>query len=107
LKYDILNGNKYAVASKIAFPRTVFIKGEKVTINSEREFIEQFDDIFYPEYIQAISKCFPINMSSSYRGIMFGDKGQIWINVVLWSPPRLMVTAINNRPEDMPHFLQD
>lgn len=105
LKKEILNRNKSEVAAKVAYPRIVYIRGEKVTINSEQEFIELFDEIFYPEYVQAIAKCFPLNMSSSYRGIMFGDKGQIWLSS--YTGRGLKVSAINNCPEDMAYFLQD
>jgi len=105
LKKDILSGNKSEVAAKVAYPQTVYVQGKKVIINSEQEFIDQFDEIFYPEYVQAIAKCFPRNMSSSYRGIMFGDKGQIWFNCYI--DVGLKVSAINNRPDDIPYFLQD
>ncbi|HMM22036.1 MAG TPA: hypothetical protein PKA10_15060 [Selenomonadales bacterium] len=109
LKNDILSRNKNEVAAEVAYPIIVYAKGQKVTINSEQEFIEQFGEIFYPEYVQAIAKCFPVNMHSSYRGIMFGDKGQIWLNYLIFdkSSVKLMVTGINNHPEDVTYFLKD
>jgi hypothetical protein len=86
------------------------VDGQLVIINSEEEFIEQFDKIFYPDYVKAISKCFPINMHCSYRGIMLGDKGQIWLNYVFnerMTAVKLWVTALNNNPKDMAYFLKD
>jgi hypothetical protein len=110
LKDDILNKNKSRVAEKIHLPISVFVDGQLVEVTSRQEFIELFDKIFYYDYVKAIAKCFPLNMSSSYKGIMFGDKGQIWLKYVFIGRPsnaKLWVTALNNDPKDMAYFLQD
>ncbi|MBY9078833.1 hypothetical protein KIH86_27840 [Paenibacillus sp. HN-1] len=103
LKKGILEKNKKSVADKIAYPIDVEVDGKIVEIKNRRAFIDQFDKIFYPDFVEVIrNQCFPLNMDSSYRGIMLGDRGEIWLNYVYHktiSDAQLKVVGINNGKE--------
>jgi hypothetical protein len=92
LKRDILKKDKLGVAKKIAYPVKVEVKGKKIVIEDKDEFIENFDQIFYKEYLQTFKDIRTFNMSFTYKGIMFG-KGQMWLNSIN-SDPKVFV--INN-----------
>lgn len=109
LKTEMLSGAKFDVARKISYPISVEVKGEEVSIKNEKQFINKFNDIFYQDYLTAIESCDPINMDSSYRGIMFGDKGQIWLNYIFYENPSeatLKVTSINNSRDAVNFYLE-
>lgn len=98
LKQQILNKDKYQVAEKVAYPLDIYLEDKVLKIKNEEEFVQAFEVIFYPKFVDAIKKSHPLNMCSSYRGIMFGEVGEIWLNYVFESYPfgaELKVTGIN------------
>ncbi|OWR32307.1 hypothetical protein CDO73_01475 [Saccharibacillus sp. O23] len=110
LKKEILSGAKFNVARKISYPISVEVKDEEVSIENEKQFMDKFDDIFYHDYLTSIKAGDPINMDSSYRGIMFGDRGEIWLNYVFSEDPSeatLKVTSINNSRDAVNFYLEE
>ena len=76
----VKNGDKKAVASVLAYPLRAQIAGRKTQFRSAKQFIAAYDAIFTPAYKQAILDSVPHNMGSSWRGIMLGEKGEVWLN---------------------------
>jgi hypothetical protein len=96
LKHNILNKNKKKVAEKIDYPIEVKIQGENKVIKNKEKFIEEFDKIFYKEYVEKLKNTPTINLNTHYMwGVMLGSKGEIWFDKP-WREKELKVRAINN-----------
>lgn len=78
----VKHGDKKAVASMMAYPARAQIAGKKRQFHNAKEFIASYDAIFTPGYRQAVLNSVPHNMSSSWRGIMLGEAGEVWLNDV-------------------------
>lgn len=88
--HGVKNGDKKAVASVIAYPVRAQVAGKSRQFRSAKEFIANYDAIFTPSFRQAVINSVPHNMSSSWRGIMLGEAGEVWLNEVG------QVKALNN-----------
>ena len=76
----VKNGNKKEVAAVMAYPVRAQLKGKKTTLRNAKEFIASYNLIFTPGYRDAVLAAVPHNMSASWRGIMLGEKGEVWLN---------------------------
>lgn len=76
----VKNGDKKAVTSVLAYPVRAQIAGKKTNFRNASQFSASYDAIFTPAYRKAIIDSVPHNMGSSWRGIMLGEKGEVWLN---------------------------
>ena len=76
----VKNGDKKAVTAVLAYPVRAQIAGKKTTFRNASQFSASYDAIFTPAYRKAIVDSVPHNMGSSWRGIMLGEKGEVWLN---------------------------
>ncbi len=76
----VKNGDKKAVAASMAYPVRAQVGGQKRQFRNAKEFIASYDAIFSPEYRQAVLNSVPRNMSASWRGIMLGERGEVWLD---------------------------
>jgi hypothetical protein len=77
----VKNGDKQAVASVIDYPLRAQIKGKQTQLRNAKEFIANYDAIFTPAFRLAVVESEPDAMSSSWRGIMLGERGEVWLDV--------------------------
>lgn len=95
----IINDNKEQLAEEVQYPISVKINDKDIKIQSEADFIKNYDEIFYPDYKQLISNAFTKYMFANWKGIMFGaGSNNIWITEITPAngSSKLMITAINN-----------
>ena len=78
----VKKGDKPAVASAVDYPVRAQIAGKPRQIRSAKEFIKNYDAIFTPVFRQAVLASVPKNMNVSWRGIMLGEHGEVWLNDV-------------------------
>ena len=89
VKQSIAEGNKEWIANHISYSLKTTINGKKaITIKNKQQFIDNFEQIFYPAYKEKIKKLCVCNMFYNMNGIMLGN-GEIWID-------GKMIIAINN-----------
>ena len=80
VKASIANGDKAWIVNHTRYPlKTTLEKNSEITIKTRKQFMECFDQVFYPELRTRIKNLCVCNLFSNYTGIMFGS-GQIWIN---------------------------
>jgi hypothetical protein len=75
----VKSGDKKTVASCIDYPIKVTLQKGKKTIGNSKELMDNYDLIFLPPYVEAISKAIPRNMFARDQGIMLGN-GEVWFN---------------------------
>ncbi|MDO0823874.1 hypothetical protein [Desulfosporosinus nitroreducens] len=95
----ILSGNKAKLAEQIVYPIYVKVDGEVTKLQNNDDFIQNYDQIFYPEFKQVVSNAFTKYLFANSQGIMFGEgMYNMWINEVIPTgrKPQLMISAINN-----------
>lgn len=95
----IRNSDKEMLSELMSYPITVKLNDKPVEIQNKADFIARYDEIFHPEYKQAMSNASTKYMFANWKGIMFGEGlYNIWINQVSESKEngKLMITAINN-----------
>jgi hypothetical protein len=76
----VKNGNKKDVAATLAYPVRAQVKGQKKTLRNAKEFLAVYDQVFTASYRQAVVNSVPHNMSASWRGIMLGENGEVWLD---------------------------
>lgn len=76
----VKNGNKKEVAAMLAYPVRAQVQGRKTSLRNSKEFIKHYDAIFTPAYRSAVANSVPHNMNASWRGIMLGEKGEVWLD---------------------------
>jgi hypothetical protein len=96
-KYILTNATNDLVQA-INFPIVTFIKNERVEIKNANEFRKNYNEIFTTEYIEKLKNLEPINLTASYEGIQFGDKGEIWFRCIENKDGKcnLLIVALNN-----------
>ena len=98
VKTAILQQNKSWLAGHIFYPIQVKIKEQNITINTQKQFVENFDVIFYKEFRKKVSTFYTHNLFCNWRGVMLGN-GDIWINGFKYSNNeeyRYCISGINN-----------
>jgi len=73
----IRQSDKPAVARLIEYPLSVSISGRRVRLNSEKEMVARYDEVFTRQYREAILSDAPHNMWANVIGVAFSD-GLIW-----------------------------
>jgi hypothetical protein len=76
----VKNKDKKTVASLVKYPIRVGISNGTKRIKGPDELIANYDAIFSPAYVKAISNALPRNMFCRYNGIMLGRRGEVWFN---------------------------
>ena len=103
VKKDILAKNKEAIAAKIYYPMVVHIDGKETKIKTTEEFIQNFDKIFYPKFVESIKKnSIPMNMCNSYKGVWFGFNRELVVQMISQKegqPFKLTIAEIHNKPQ--------
>ncbi|MCF7908166.1 MAG: hypothetical protein K9L86_04765 [Candidatus Omnitrophica bacterium] len=75
-KRSVLNRDKEKVSNMVYYPLNTDL-GE---IKNRDEFLVKFDEIFYPEFLDAFKEANPKNMFSKYTGAMMtSDDNVFWI----------------------------
>lgn len=95
---SIVSYSTNKIIKYVKYPFVAFLGDNRVEIKSEEEFRRNYAKIFYPEFVEQIKKIAPINLSASYEGIQFGDKGEIWIRCIKTTNDNcdLKIVTINN-----------
>lgn len=100
VKSSILHNDKEWIANHINYPlKTTLKKNRKITIKNKKQLIDNFEQIFYPEFKSKIKSSCVCNMFNNYLGVML-DNGLIWINNKPNSTADKFdynITAINNK----------
>ena len=89
----VIAEDKKKVASMVAYPIHVNVRGKYLTITNKADFVRNHDRIFYKDFLERIKNAVPHNMFAKASGVMFGSKGEIWIGI---SNEKKRVIAINN-----------
>lgn len=80
IKQSIADGEKEWLANHIRYPIKTALNGKKeTTVKNKQQFIDNFEQIFYPAYKEKIKKLCVCNMFYNMQGIMLGN-GEIWID---------------------------
>jgi ankyrin repeat protein len=80
IKLSIEKGDKEWIADHIHYPISVSLNGEKkITIDNKQQLISNFEQIFYPAYIEKIKESKVDDLSTNQYGTMLGS-GWIWVN---------------------------
>jgi len=85
----VKRGDKQTVASLVKYPITIYTKKGYKKIRNAGSLIRNYDVIFTPDYVDAISKAIPKNMFVRDQGIMLGA-GEVWFG------PDGKVITLNN-----------
>ena len=72
LKNAIKSGNKQVFAEQIHYPINVSSNGERNTIYSQQEFIDDYDIIITSGLVDVISDAYTKFLFNNYQGVMFG-----------------------------------
>lgn len=95
----ILAKDKKWVAQNTFYPLNTSYMGKKgVTIRNAQELLNNYDRIFYPDYLLKFRDLCYCGLFHNYRGLMLG-RGELWIGQVPSAPgkkPRLVINAVNN-----------
>ncbi|MRT55197.1 hypothetical protein GJV11_03595 [Enterobacteriaceae bacterium RIT693] len=98
LKAQIAAKNKPEVAKLVAYPITVKLGGKKVQIKSQPQLIKNYDAIFTPDLVAAVSAQQYEDLFANDQGLMIG-KGQIWFSGVCrdnqCKKSTVLITGIN------------
>lgn len=99
VKNSILKGDKNWIASHTRYPiKAVLNHGKLIAIKTGPQLIDNFNQIFNPEYKEKLTPLRTYNLFNNYQGIMLGN-GQIWINNTpksTESTPDYQIITINN-----------
>ena len=85
----VKRGDKYTVGTLVKYPITIYTKKGYKKIRNAESLIRNYDVIFTPDYVDAISKAIPKNMFVRDQGIMLGA-GEVWFG------PDGKVITLNN-----------
>lgn len=99
VKLAIISGDKKWLSLNVSYPIKTSLNGKKqIIIRNQRQFIEQYDRIFYSGFVKKAKQLEYFDMFINFRGAMMGD-GEIWINCIDIdgrNKCELRITAINN-----------
>jgi hypothetical protein len=85
----VLSADKQKVAAFMKFPLLVQVGKKSVNIKTRQAFLQNYDKIFYKEFVEDIRKTVAHNMFHRYDGAMLGN-GIVWF----WGDGK--VIGINN-----------
>jgi hypothetical protein len=103
IKVAILAKDKDTLAKNVHYPVDISLAGKFFTIKTKEDFLVQYDNIFTPNFVKSIKEnCIPMNMCNSYKGVWFGFKRELIIQMMRKGdgPFQLRVAAINNKLND-------
>ncbi len=69
-----------AVVAALAYPVRAQVRGRKTVLRNAKQALSNYDAIFNAPFRAAILAATPHNMSASWRGIMLGEHGEVWLN---------------------------
>ncbi|MBN2662990.1 MAG: hypothetical protein JXR68_05020 [Bacteroidales bacterium] len=85
-------GNKNTLSQMIEYPINSTVDDEKIQISSSDEFLENFDQIFNQNVVDAIQNQSYDDLFVNYQGVMVGD-GVVWMSII---GDKIKIIAINN-----------
>ncbi|MFZ4833598.1 hypothetical protein [Rouxiella sp. Mn2063] len=80
LKQSVTQRNKEQVAEMVSYPLKVNIKGKKVVVKNNLDFIKNYSDIVTPNIAKAITTQKYTDLFSRDTGIMIGQHGEVWFS---------------------------
>jgi hypothetical protein len=89
LQRAVKHDNKIAIAKLIDYPLRV--NGQKITVNSIKDFRHHYSAILTAEIKQAILQQNPYTLFANSQGVMLGG-GEVWLNM---HNNKLLITVIN------------
>lgn len=80
-KEAVLTGNKEQVVKMLWYPITVSLRnGSKEELKTSDEFLELYDDVFYPEFLKVLKGAVTHDMFAKYDGVMMSsDDNNFWV----------------------------
>jgi hypothetical protein len=75
----VLHGKPEEAAKYVSYPCTVSRDGKRMALNSERDFLKNYDAIFTKAFVARIATGVPHHMFANYQGIMIAD-GAVWFD---------------------------
>ena len=87
-KKVVLSGNKEQVSKMLRYPIEVSLRsGNTKNLQSLDEFLNLYDEIFYPGFIEAFKEAIPHNMFAKHLGVMMSsDDNTFWVWFVRLEP---------------------
>jgi hypothetical protein len=98
VKTAILEDDAKWLAQHLTYPCKVSIGDQRVAIQNETEFIEQFSQIAHPKFKEKVKAAFPVDLFVRNAQAMLGN-GEIWIDNTKHSTETnygFTIIAINN-----------
>lgn len=81
LEQAIASDNRRKVASLIAYPLTVDLAGEPLTIRDEGEFVRAYDTVVTGPVKQAVANADAATLFANWQGVRIGQ-GEVWFSGV-------------------------
>jgi len=93
-KEAALAGNKNKVAGMLWYPITVKLENESIKqFRDQEELLDFYEDVFYPELINAFESAVPHDMFARYDGVMMtSDDSNLWV----WFTRSAKKTGVRN-----------
>jgi hypothetical protein len=98
LKDAVARGDARVIASMVAYPITVSIDGEPVSVKTPEAFVANYPDIMSEPIKQAVEKAQSDRLFVNYRGVRLG-RGEVWFGGVYKDDQeayQVKILAINN-----------
>lgn len=95
LKNAVINNNKKTISDYINYPITIKINNTTKVINSQHEFIKNYDIIITPKVKSALIKQQLNNINITPNGVKIGN-GEMWMNLINNGKHEYGISAINN-----------
>ena len=81
LKESVSEGDEAAVAAMVAYPLETTLAGERVTLASEDDFMQRYEQLLTPAVVAAVEKQTYATLFANAEGAMIGD-GEVWFSGV-------------------------
>lgn len=91
----VSEGDKKMVAEYIRYPIVVYIDGTKTEINTEDEFVKNYDKILTEKIKKALMNQKVKETFVNYKGVMVGQ-GEIWFTITEEGKHKYSIYGINN-----------
>ena len=75
----VADGDAASIAAYIPYGTPIFVHGAEEVFDSERAFIDAYDEIFTPEIIETVAAQSWDTLFVNAEGVMFGA-GELWLN---------------------------
>jgi len=94
LQQAVAKNERAKVAAMVNYPVSMIIRGRKLKLRNQADFLRRYDVAINHKVKQAIADQKPDDLFVNYQGVMIGD-GEIWFGHPYQSK-QIKVIAINN-----------